>query len=465
MSFDLENDNSGNNNQLSLFDYKTPQEDFVNSTSPIANVPVTPMPVSTNDSTAVDLNTWLRTYDEPENNKTGRFLTLSATIHLVAILATAMITIPIVEQAKTETISIEIQDVPSSFHAKASRGEIVPPTQGGTPIHEPLVQKPKPQDLNNSGNIVIPKSKSPTAKLTKTLPAKISVAKTKTSKAPTESAKTSSAHGMSAKTNFKAVPLSIEDIEAPELDSGALANSKITSNLNEDYDDDFSKVNQSHQKTLDNEKKSMDSMAAAVEEEQNQNLNALDEANNEEKAKFAAIQNSAHQKNAKGIASALASEQAAAAAAAAAKEASSKKGGLGGHGNGFGMGNGEGTGNTGNPTASSQLAGLPNGVRSLEQLRQVPGNPRPQYDNEERHRGDQGSITYFAYINKAGVPTNFRLMKSTGFNNLDTKTLEALKKWRFYPGQEGWVELPFRWDLKGGVQQDGGLLRRKISRR
>ncbi|MNT35500.1 hypothetical protein D3C72_1715310 [compost metagenome] len=66
---------------------------------------------------------------------------------------------------------------------------------------------------------------------------------------------------------------------------------------------------------------------------------------------------------------------------------------------------------------------------------------------------------FYAYISKEGQPTQFRMVKSTGFRNLDGKTLVALKKWRFYPGQEGWVELPFRWDLKGGAQEDGGRLR------
>ncbi|MNL37727.1 Gram-negative bacterial tonB protein [compost metagenome] len=93
----------------------------------------------------------------------------------------------------------------------------------------------------------------------------------------------------------------------------------------------------------------------------------------------------------------------------------------------------------------------------------MPGNPRPQYERQERLRGDQGAVVFVAYISKEGHPSQFRLLKSTGFRNLDAKTLIALKKWRFYPGQEGWVELPFRWDLKGGAQEDGGLLRSKVS--
>ena len=94
----------------------------------------------------------------------------------------------------------------------------------------------------------------------------------------------------------------------------------------------------------------------------------------------------------------------------------------------------------------------------------MPGNPRPQYSNDERMRRDQGQVIFYAYISTAGNPSQFKLAQSTGFRNLDGKTLAALKKWRFYPGQEGWVELPFKWDIKGGVQEMPTLLRRVGSR-
>ncbi|OYZ11960.1 MAG: hypothetical protein B7Y39_19020, partial [Bdellovibrio sp. 28-41-41] len=92
-------------------------------------------------------------------------------------------------------------------------------------------------------------------------------------------------------------------------------------------------------------------------------------------------------------------------------------------------------------------------VRSLEDLKQKPGNPRPNYDVQDRMNGLSGTIIINAYVTKEGNLTLFRLIQSTGHRNLDRKTLSALKEWKFYPGQEGWVELPFKWDLKGGVQQ------------
>jgi TonB family protein len=309
-------------------------------------------------------------------------------------------------------------------------------------------------------------------------PGDVVVAKAKPSKATEKVAKLSSkaakatvkggAKSVAAKTNFKAVPMTIDDIEAPALDDGDLASTTVDSSLNEDFNDDFDHIDHSQKAALEKEKKAMDSMAAALSEEQNEQLNSLDDLNNEEAVQLAAAQNALRKKNSEAIASALASERAAALAAArekALQDAKAKRAGLGGSGGGRGMADGRGAGTSGSPQANNQIAGAPQGVRSLDQLRQMPGNPRPQYDREERRRGDQGNIAFVAYISKDGYPTKFKMMKSTGYANLDSKTLEALKKWRFYPGQEGWVELPFRWDLRGGVQQDGGLLRRSVSRR
>ncbi len=101
-------------------------------------------------------------------------------------------------------------------------------------------------------------------------------------------------------------------------------------------------------------------------------------------------------------------------------------------------------------------------LRSLAQLRQKPGNPRPQYDPQERLQGHNGAVIFKAFVTSDGNLTEFKMLQSTGYKNLDFKTLKALKQWKFYPGQEGWVELPFQWDLKGGPQEMPALLRRRV---
>lgn len=102
-------------------------------------------------------------------------------------------------------------------------------------------------------------------------------------------------------------------------------------------------------------------------------------------------------------------------------------------------------------------------LRTLDQLRQMPGNPKPQYTPNERLQGQQGAVIFKAFVTKEGQLTNFEMLQSTGHRNLDFKTLKALKQWKFYPGQQGWVELPFKWDLKGGPQEMPTLLRRRVS--
>lgn len=474
MGFDLNSGEENHENQLSLFEM--PAMDFSEEKQAAQPASTPQVPVD-QGSSAMDYHAWRMAHIEPEPSKTSRFMTMSMAIHAAAILAIAMMTVPLVEEVKTETITIELEDVPAP--RLQARGAKVTPTQGGTPISEvkpaPLTPAPAPaaaaKDVGGPGDVIVAAKSAKSAKMAKATKSAVA----KSPKGHIAGAK--AARSIAPKTNFKAVPMTIDDIEAPELDQGELAKNNVRSDLNEDFNDDFANVDKSHKQALANEKSKMDAMASALAAEQDDELKSLDDQNKEDAARFAALQQSMRKNNAKAIASAIASERANAAAAAAqdaaAREnaaraaaiANAKKAGLGGGGNGRGQEPGAGAGNNGSTETGSQVAGSPSGIRSLEQLRQMPGNPRPQYDREERRRGDAGQLTYIAYVTKDGYVTKFQLRKSTGFQNLDMKTLNALKKWRFYPGQEGWVELPFRWDLKGGLQEDGGRLRTAVSQR
>lgn len=445
MGFDIKSE-SDNEGQLSLLDFQMSQAKFEEGSS------------------AVDYETWALAHKEPEVSKTGRFLTVSATIHMAAILVIAMMTVPLVEQPQVETITFEIEDAPKPL---AARGSYTPPTKGGpTSLPQELPQKAEPAvaapaiaDVGGAEDIVVAQPKA----TAKAVPVK-SVAKAVPSKAASAPVKSTTA----AKTTFKAVPATIDDLEAPSLDDGALASATVKSDYEEDFNEDFSRVDQASQNKILNERSQMDALAASLADEQESELNALDEENKAFADKMAATSQNLRQKNANAIAAAEASERAAAAhraeqeakARAAAQAAALTRVSNEGSGGGTGTGKGRGHGSQG-----SSQAGLPQGVRSLDQLRQRPGNPHPQYSREERLAGHAGNVAFLAYISKDGIPTQFRMMKSTGYQSLDSKTLDALKKWRFYPGQEGWVELPFNWDLKGGPQEDGGLLRRAVSRR
>ena len=115
--------------------------------------------------------------------------------------------------------------------------------------------------------------------------------------------------------------------------------------------------------------------------------------------------------------------------------------------------------------ANQASAGNGNGdsIRDLKDLKQVPGNKTPQYDNEDRLKGRAGEVAFLAFVSREGAMTQFKMLKSSGHRELDAKTLKAIRNWKFYPGQEGWVEIPMKWDLKGGVQEIPATLRRKVS--
>lgn len=478
MGFDLKS-GEDDHNQMSLFEM--PNMDFKEDTSAAKSEAISQSTSKAADqgSTALDYHAWAMAHREPEQSKTSKFMTISMAMHAAAILGIAMLTVPLVEQAKTETITIEIEEAPTP--RLQARGVKVPPTQGGTPITQtepeakskPAPQPPAPKEAGGPGDVIVAAKPAKAAKMAK-------AAKAAHAKAPKAAlASNKAGRSIAPKTNFKAVPMTIDDIDAPELDQGALAKNNVKSEMNEDFNEDFDNIDRSHSKNVAAEKSKMDAMASALAAEQDDELKSIEDQNKEDAARFAALQNDLRKNNAKSIASAIASERQSAAAAAAAKEAAdreaanraaalaaanAKRSGMGGGGNGHGQSVGAGAGNNGADFAGSDVAGVPTGVRSLDQLRQMPGNPRPQYDRDERRRGDQGAVAFVAYVNKAGYVSKFRMLKSTGFRNLDAKTLNALKQWRFYPGQEGWVELPFRWDIKGGVQEDGGRLRTASAR-
>ena len=92
-------------------------------------------------------------------------------------------------------------------------------------------------------------------------------------------------------------------------------------------------------------------------------------------------------------------------------------------------------------------------VHALADFKQTAGNPKPKYDREDRMKNRSGTVTFQAFVKKDGSLDEFQMIESSGHRSLDAKTLKALKQWKFAAGQQGWIEIPFRWDLKGGVQE------------
>jgi len=233
-----------------------------------------------------------------------------------------------------------------------------------------------------------------------------------------------------------------------------------------DIAEDLDKVDEEHASKIAALKKSMehDTSGALSEEEQNleaarrdaqqqdeimdKNAAAL-KAANRSKVKQAII---AEKTAAQEQASALAAQQAAEAAAQAEANARAAQSAAAAQ-------------QYSRQMALGSSLGVNGPVRTLSEVRQAPGNKRPAYEKEDRLAGRQGDVSFLAYVGTDGTIKQFKLLQSTGHRSLDAHTLSAIRDWKFLPGNEGWVEIPFRWDLKGGPQEMTATLRRSLSQK
>lgn len=332
---------------------------------------------------------------EPAETKAGRFMSLSIFLHVSILASVALMNSPSLEIQPKEVLEFEVESQVTGVQA-IPEGLPVPETKGQTPTSP----QPAPAPIPVAARASIP---APAAPAIEEAPAVAPVAAV-----ITEVSETSEPAEVA-----ESVPETLDDIQAPELDTADVSDVKVTqAAINEDdLAEDFEKVDQEHNKALATARSTLD-----------------------EEVEKVAVANEA--------ALAKAAEQVQA-------------------GNGSGS-EGAGSGRHGSPEPTKVVAGIPGGVRSLEQLRQMPNNKFPEYSREERFSRQEGQAMFYAYVNKDGSLSQFKLGQSTGYRNLDGKTLAALKKWKFYPGQEGWVELPFKWKLAGEAKQAGGALRKSI---
>jgi protein TonB len=100
------------------------------------------------------------------------------------------------------------------------------------------------------------------------------------------------------------------------------------------------------------------------------------------------------------------------------------------------------------------------GIRDASDLQVAPGNLPPNYPERDRLMRNQGTVVFLARVRDDGTVSDARLEKSTQSNTLDMSAREAMKKWRFLPGQEGMVRKGFTFSLDGETQELPARLRR-----
>lgn len=363
---------------------------------------------------------WIAAQSAPPQSKTGRFITLSAMAHVVFFAGVLTLAVPMFEQPKTETVTIEIEDaglpIPSGAPALPSTSAIAAPAQA------PRVAPEETAKLEpaSADNVVAARKPREAAK-------------------PASAARTNVAdvRPMATESDVE-VPEKIDDLEAEELEESQFMAAAAGQYEGGELDKNFAKIDEKSEDGVNGARAELDREADRMAQDDLDEIEKLDRENRESAKAMAARADELKRKNAAALAAARL------AGAARGEQAATTVKGDGGTGSGAG-----------------RAAGVPGGVRALENLRQMPGNPKPAYSESERFAKHQGTASFVAYVNREGYPTQFRQVRSSGHANLDGKTLAALKKWRFYPGQEGWVEIPMRWDLRGGVHETSALANRR----
>ncbi len=390
-----------------------------------------------------------------QNTTSSKYFGYSIFFHVTLMTAALFVTVPAL-QKMNEPITIEIAEInppepekikPLTLQQPENLGAKAKPTRGAKAITAP--QAAALQTARLSDEITAPVKKSTQSK------SKFSTIKTTTGGGKALLAKSAPSRA--------GVPETIEDIAAPDLDYDTVAVAQVGALGEDEFENEFKNIDHKSEAALRAQKSALDNEARMISDEQDQALAAIE---NENAAQARAMKNSleaTRTKNAAALAQVRASEEAA--RAQAARDAAEKAQALAAR-KGQGQGEvGRGAGAVGDDRNSKIASGSPNGIRSVDSLRQMPGNPKPKYSSDERLRREQGKVIFYAFVTPEGNLQNFKLVQSTGFRNLDGKTLSALKKWRFYPGQQGWVEIPQIWSLKGDVQEMPTLLRRQVSQR
>ncbi len=394
-------------------------------------------------------------HSQTEPQSSGKYFGLSIFLHSALVVASFFVVAPTMDNLKKEVITIELEQAevkplpPPLKSLSAPKGEKIAKTRGAKQVLAPAPAAQKHAELGEK--IAGPVKKSQTSQ------SKVSQIKSHTGLGKAAVAKSAPSRA--------GVPETLEDIAAPVLDMDGVEAAQVGSLGDNEFENDFRNVDRSNSAAIAAEKAQLDSEAQQIADEKDAALKALSDDNEAQAKAMEDALKATRTKNAATLAQMKATEKAAAEKAARDRDAAMAAAAA--KNRGFGNGSptdGRGHGTSGADQASGTRSGIPDGIRSLDELKQLPGNPRPQYSNEERLKRHQGQVIFYAYVTTAGNTSQFRLAQSTGFRNLDGKTLAALKKWRFYPGQEGWVEIPFKWDIKGGVQEMPTLLRRVGSR-
>lgn len=132
-------------------------------------------------------------------------------------------------------------------------------------------------------------------------------------------------------------------------------------------------------------------------------------------------------------------------------------------------GNAGGGGTGEQPNARERNAGVSgaaggaasaNAIRNADDLREAPGNKKPAYPDEDRLAQREGTVVFVAFVERDGTISQIRNEKSASSPSLDKEALTAFQKYRYMPGQQGWIRKAFTFSLRGDAEEIPTRLRR-----
>ncbi len=381
---------------------------------------------------------------------------ISVTLHLGFLLAALLVTPPLLEKTEDKQITVElIEPVETPLLPQVAAPKVAMASDQKAEDEQQLALPAKAAAIEKSDITDEIKTPMKKAQVVKAVKEKSPIVKMKAAR---QSPKVVASNGAPSRAGVT-VPETLDDIQASDLDYDSVALTQAGALDQKELDSEFAKTDQKTDAALKAQQSAFDSELKAAGESTEKDLAGIENENKENAKAMSDALNATRTKNAAILAKIRAGEVAAekdriaregaekADRDAKAKLASDKAASqIGGEGmNAFGAANGP--------------------VRSIENLRQIAGNPKPQYSMQERFDKQQGTVVFQAFVTPQGSLQQFKLLQSTGHRNLDGKSLAALKKWKFYPGQQGWVEIPQTWNLKGEVEEMPTTLRRKVSQR
>lgn len=82
-------------------------------------------------------------------------------------------------------------------------------------------------------------------------------------------------------------------------------------------------------------------------------------------------------------------------------------------------------------------------------------NPAPGYPAVSRRLREEGRVLLRVRVDASGTPSQVTLHQSSGFDRLDVRAAETVRRWKFVPARQGgapvaaWVIVPIQFSLKG----------------